>query len=84
MAWCAIKARGQLYLYLLYERRRKGVIPGGGGNSSTVSADDLRVIIMTVRGCIQKFPHWVDNEIYAYNNKHSLRINTKGYGDKIH
>jgi hypothetical protein len=23
--------------------------------------------------CIQKFLDWVDNEIYAYNNKHSLR-----------
>jgi hypothetical protein len=35
-------------------------------------------------GRIQKFPDWVDNEIYAYNNKHSLRSNTKGYGDKPH
>jgi hypothetical protein len=33
---------------------------------------------------IQKFPDWVDNEIYAYKNKHSLRSNTKGYGDKTH
>jgi hypothetical protein len=31
---------------------------------------------------IQKFPDWVDNEICAYNNKHSLRNNTKGYGGK--
>jgi hypothetical protein len=37
-----------------------------------------------VRGCIQKFPDWVDNEIYACNNKLALRINTKGYGDKTH
>jgi hypothetical protein len=37
-----------------------------------------------LRGCIQKFPDWVDNEIYAYNNKHSLRNNTKGYGGKTH
>jgi hypothetical protein len=36
-----------------------------------------------MRGCIQKFPDWVDNEIYAYN-KHSLRSNTKGYGGKAH
>jgi hypothetical protein len=35
-----------------------------------------------IRGYIQKFPDWVDNEIYAYNNKHSLRSNTKGYGDE--
>jgi hypothetical protein len=38
----------------------------------------------TVRGCIQKFPDWDDNEIYAYNNKQSLRSNTKGYGGKTH
>jgi hypothetical protein len=31
---------------------------------------------------MQKFPDWIDNEIY--NNKHSLRSNTKGYGDKTH
>jgi hypothetical protein len=35
------------------------------------------------RGCIQKFPDWVDNEINN-NNKHSLRSNTKGYGGKSH
>jgi hypothetical protein len=27
-------------------------------------------------------PDRVDNEIYAYNNNHSLRSNTKGYGGK--
>jgi hypothetical protein len=26
----------------------------------------------------------VDNEIYAYKNKHLLRSNTKGYGGKTH
>jgi hypothetical protein len=36
----------------------------------------------TIRGCIQKFPDWVDNEIN--NNKHSLRSNTKGYGGTTH
>jgi hypothetical protein len=35
-------------------------------------------------GCIQKFPDWVDNEMYACNNKHSLRSNTEGYGGKTH
>jgi hypothetical protein len=34
--------------------------------------------------CIQKFSDRVDNEIYAYNNKHSLRSNIKGYGNKTH
>jgi hypothetical protein len=38
----------------------------------------------TVRGCNQKIPDWVDNEIYACNNKHSFRCNTKGYDGKIH
>jgi hypothetical protein len=37
-----------------------------------------------VRECIQKFPDWVDNEIYAYNNKHSFRSNTKGYAGKTY
>jgi len=26
----------------------------------------------------------MDNEMYAYNNKRSLRSNAKGYGDKPH
>jgi hypothetical protein len=34
--------------------------------------------------CIQKFPDWVDKEIYTYNNKHSLRRNIKGNGGKTH
>jgi hypothetical protein len=37
-----------------------------------------------IRGCIQKFPDWVDNEIYAYNNKHSSRRNIEVYGGKAH
>jgi hypothetical protein len=37
---------------------------------------------VTLRGCIQNFPDWVDNE--RNNNKHSPRSNTKGYGDKTH
>jgi hypothetical protein len=36
-----------------------------------------------IRECIQKFPDWVDNEINN-NNKHSMRNDTKGYGDKTH
>jgi hypothetical protein len=35
------------------------------------------------RGCIQKFPDWVDKEIYAYLWYYSLKSNTKGYGRKI-
>jgi hypothetical protein len=37
----------------------------------------------SMRGCIQTFPDWVDNEI-DNSNKHSLRSNTKGYGVKTH
>jgi hypothetical protein len=37
-----------------------------------------------IRWCIQKFPDWVDNEIYAYNVKHSLRSNTIFFGGKPH
>jgi hypothetical protein len=37
-----------------------------------------------IRECIQKFQDWVDNEIYAYNNKHLLRSNKEGYGGKTH
>jgi hypothetical protein len=39
---------------------------------------------VNIRGCNQKFPDSVDNEIYAYNNKHMLRSNTEGYGGKTH
>jgi hypothetical protein len=31
-----------------------------------------------LRGCIQTFPDWVDNEIKAYNNKHSVEKQYKG------
>jgi hypothetical protein len=34
-------------------------------------------------GYIQKFPDWVDNEMYSYN-KHALGSNTKGYGGRTH
>jgi hypothetical protein len=34
--------------------------------------------------CNQKFPDSVDNEIYSYKNKHSLRSNSNGYDGKTH
>jgi len=37
----------------------------------------LHVLHRHTRGCIQKFPDWVDNEIYAYLGYCSLRSNTK-------
>jgi hypothetical protein len=39
---------------------------------------------MSVWGRIQKFLDQVDNEICAYNNKQSMRSNTKGYGSKTY
>jgi hypothetical protein len=43
------------------------------------SCDDF----LRLRGCIQKFPYCVNNEINN-NNKHSMGNNTKGYGGKTH
>jgi hypothetical protein len=49
---------------------------------------EKEIFMKQLRGCIQKFPDWVDNEINNNNNnnnnKHSLRSNTKGYGGKTH
>jgi hypothetical protein len=44
----------------------------------------VKIFVLHVRGCVQKFPDWVDNEIYAYLWYYSLRSNTKGYGDKTY
>jgi hypothetical protein len=41
---------------------------------------EQKSVILDIRGCIQKFPDWVDNEIN--NNKHSSRSNTNGYDSK--
>jgi hypothetical protein len=43
-----------------------------------------RHVLFRLRGCIQKFPDRVDNEIYANLWYYSLRSNTKGYGGKTH
>jgi hypothetical protein len=51
-------------------------------NTRIVASNPIQRI--EVRGCIQKFPDWIDNEINNNNNKHSLRSNTKGYGCKTH
>jgi hypothetical protein len=44
----------------------------------------LFIIQTSIRGCIQKFPDGVDNEIYAYLWYYSLRSNIKGYGCKTY
>jgi len=36
-----------------------------------------------LRGCIQKFPDRVDNEVYAYNNKHSLEATQRVMAAKL-
>jgi hypothetical protein len=43
--------------------------------------------LLKVNECMRMYPkvsRLSHNEIYAYNNKHSLRSNTKGYGSKSH
>jgi hypothetical protein len=40
--------------------------------------------LMNIRGCILKFPDWVDNEINNNNNNKHSRSNTKNYGGKTH
>jgi hypothetical protein len=52
--------------------------------SAYLDADAFPMVEASFTWCIQKFPDWVDNEIYAYKNKHSLRSDTKGYGGKTH
>jgi hypothetical protein len=47
------------------------------------SLSDNLLQYLNIQGCIQMFPDWVDNDIYAYN-KLSLRSNTKRYGSKTH
>jgi hypothetical protein len=52
--------------------------------SNVIEENRRRICIpLWVRGCIRKFPDWVDNEVNN-NNKHSLRSNTKGYGGKTY
>jgi len=53
------KAQGQLYIYLIIQ------------NYPTIRRNVIKE--SNIRGYIQKFPDWVDNIIYAYNNKYSLR-----------
>jgi hypothetical protein len=49
-----------------------------------LSMPNSQTVMKYIRGCIRKFSDWVDNEIYAYNNKYSLRSNTNGNGGKTH
>jgi hypothetical protein len=65
-------------LIIIYEYKGMGFVLGNKW------LDPTNVLFSCIRGCIQKFPDSVDNEIYAYNNKHSLRSNTKDYGVKAH
>jgi hypothetical protein len=50
------------------------------------SSKRLNEVYDSLRGYIQKFPDWVDNEVNnnSNNDKHSLRSNTKDYGGKTY
>jgi hypothetical protein len=37
-----------------------------------------------IRGCIQKFPDWVDNKINNNNNNKRVEKQQNGYGGKTH
>jgi hypothetical protein len=54
-----------------------------GAQVKKITGTTLIYLYTVIRGCIQKFPDWVHNEINN-NNKHSLRSNIKGYGGKTH
>jgi hypothetical protein len=52
-------------------------------NNSLPSSDNMILYFLSrFRGCIEKFPDWVDNEVN--NNELSLRSNANGYGYKTH
>jgi hypothetical protein len=67
------------YLYMI------NPVPVNSSESASVSFVMTACVRNTwftlIRGYIQKFPNWVDNEI---NNKHSLRSDAKGCGGKTH
>jgi hypothetical protein len=52
-------------------------------NKLTVNGVLGREVLSHTRVC-PKVSGLSHNEIYAHNNKHSLRSNTKSYGGKIH
>jgi hypothetical protein len=81
--WSKIKFERQL-LRLPNTMFRLNLFSGSADkicNRRTYATSPLCTVF--IRGCTQKFPDWVDNEIYAYNNKHSLRSNSKGCGGKL-
>jgi hypothetical protein len=60
-----------IYIYIYIERERAVL------HTHTHTHTHTRA---RARGCIQKFPDEVNNEIYTYLWYYSLRSNTKGYG----
>jgi len=58
---------GNMRLREREKERERGRIRENNGNHSYKETNNTRVY--------PKYPDWVDNEIYAYNNKHSLRSN---------
>jgi hypothetical protein len=65
------------------QQKRDGPPPLGSGERLTNPQRKESLLWNIIRGCIQKLPDWVDNEIYAYLWYYSLRNNTKVYGGKI-
>jgi hypothetical protein len=74
MVWYLVKHRNNFAFYVKFQGFTPPPPPKMRRRVNTLP---------TIRGCIQKFPDLIDNEINN-NNKHSLRSNTKGYGAKTH
>jgi hypothetical protein len=53
-------------------------------HSHTYFIRSILMLSSRIRGCIQKFPDSVNNEINNNKYKHSLGSNTKVYGGKTH
>jgi hypothetical protein len=50
----------------------------------SLSGKEFVFVAVSVPTLATTQPMSIDNEIYAYNNKHSLRSKAKGYGGKTH
>jgi hypothetical protein len=66
------------------KKRGHTSMPRAGFEPEIPMFERPKTVLALDRAAIWTGPDWVYNEIYAYNNKCSLRSNTKGYGDKTH
>jgi hypothetical protein len=74
---CVYFVRSTVAAHTLYSFMRELHISSCQELANSAEGD----MVNNIRGCVQKFPDWVDNEINI-KNKHSLGSNTKRYGDK--